>query len=145
MKEQLTIEHLAPYLPYSLKVIMEGKKTNVAWMSTKNIAVIRPDGVGEYKKIPWKRAHLNIKPILRPLSDLSKKKFKDIVFPVEDFTEEDREENRSLCVSMIQIQSKTNQSVTYYDTVQKLIKLHFDINGLIEKGLALDINKVNIN
>lgn len=71
-KLELKPTNLIKYLPYSLKVIMESKKTSVAWMSTKNISVIRPDGVGEYKKIPWKHAHLNIKPILRPLSDITK-------------------------------------------------------------------------
>jgi hypothetical protein len=78
---KLEIHHLAPYLPYSLKVIMEGKKTNVAWMSTKNISVIIPDGIGEYKKI-----HLP------------------------------------------------------YSVFKNLFEWHFDVFGLIEQGLAIDIN-----
>lgn len=130
MKSTMKLEpkHLTPYLPYSLKVIMEGKKTNVAWMSTKNIAIIRPDGVGEYKKINWKYAHLNIKPILRPLSDLTKDQNGTTVLDIIEY--------KTIEIATIDI---NNQTLTAWKW-NELMAWHFDVFGLIEKGLGIDIN-----
>ena len=134
---KVELKHLIPYLPYSLKVIMEGKKTIVAWMSTKNIAVIRPDGIGEYKKIPWERAHLNIQPILRPLSDILKE------YPLNG----DYEGWQQEWINHIwDFEIKTNEAnilACPYDLMQDLLSKHFDVFGLIEKGLAIDINTLD--
>tara|TARA_R110000851_G_scaffold310564_1_gene470413 strand:- start:33 stop:470 length:438 start_codon:yes stop_codon:yes gene_type:complete len=80
--------------------------------------------------------------ILRPLCDLSKKEFKDIVFPIDDYIEKNRDSNRKLSVSRVQLQSLTCQSATYYSTVEILFKNHFDIFGSIEKGSANDVNTI---
>lgn len=146
---KLEPKHLFPYGPYSLKVIMEGKKTNVAWMSTKNIAVIRPDGIGEYKRIAWRYAHLNIKPILRPLSDLTK----EIAHNGETFcplnilsrmykTGWKWLPNELHLFASWDDHNKHYRSPTL-EMYQKLYEWHFDVFGLIEKGLAIDINTLN--
>lgn len=124
---KLQPEQLIPYLPYSLKVIMEGKKTNVAWMSTKNIAVIRPNGIGDYKKISWKNAHFNIKPILRPLSDLTKSNFPDGSI------------NQNTRFWEFSIRNGTISGFGY-DAMCELFKEKYDVFGLIDKDLAIDIN-----
>lgn len=137
--KKLEPKHLIPYLPYSLKVIMEGKKTNVAWMSTKNIAVIIPNGIGEYKRIPWKRAHLNIKPILRPLSDLTKEieiDGKKIIFIKIFF----REARLLLEKELKNTNGKLIVDYLTWEIIVKLLEYHFDIFELIPKGLAIDIN-----
>ncbi len=85
--EKFKPEYLTPYLPYSLKVMMDGKKTNVAWMSTKNIAVIRPDSIGDVKRINWDHAHLNIKPLLHPLSRLTEPILEGGKIPIEVMSE----------------------------------------------------------
>ena len=89
MSEQknLNSELLAPYLPYSLKVLMDGQECNVAWMSTKNIAVIISGGMGEWETISWKYANRHIKPILKSLDDLEKPMFYDgrEINPAEEF------------------------------------------------------------
>lgn len=122
---KLELKHLAPYLPYSLKVVMEDEKTNVAWMSTKHISVIKPNGIGEYKKIRWKYAHLNIKPILMPLSNLTRQDAKNYDYPDEGHLE------RSLLCGHAS-----------FDVWLEFVKEHFDVFGLIEKGLAIDINTI---
>lgn len=133
--EKLKSEHLVPYLPYSLKVVMEGEKTNVAWMSTKNIAVIIPHGIGEFKKIKWEYAHLNIKPILKPLSDLAK--------------EIDNDNRNITYFAEIGIYSKNSRDYILkhptslgYEQIIKLFEWHFDVFGLIPKKLAIDINTI---
>ena len=130
---KLEPEYLTPYLPYSLKVMMEGKKTNVAWMSTKNIAVIIPDGIGEYKKIPWARAHHNIKPILRPLSDLTPKR-KNLATPNTEIMERLKQDNPTFSTDMV-IYLISQKGLLYKD-FELLFKNHYDVFGLIEKGLA---------
>ena len=62
---RLEPKKIIQYLPYSLKVIMEGKLCNVFWMSTKYISVFRPEGIGEIKRINWQHVHLNIKSLVR--------------------------------------------------------------------------------
>ena len=142
-------EYLIPYLPYSLKVIMEGKKTNVAWMSTKNIAVIIPDGIGEYKKIAWKYAHHNIKPILRPLSDLSKE-INDtgltIVFGAVSggFHSAEPDYKPRLQASCLNIEQNIKTNNVSWGLMKQLLRLHFDVFGLIEKDLAVDINTLKL-
>lgn len=133
----LEVKHLSPYLPYSLKVMMEGKKCNVAWMSTKNIAIIRPDGVGEYKKINWKYAHLNILPILKPLSDLKVGgKSEHLLKIISDKAKRmNVSENDFDTYCHIQHQYKGYDKIPHW-WFQDLVKHHFDIFNLIEKGLA---------
>jgi hypothetical protein len=57
MKDQLTLEHLAPYLPYGLKILNgwgDIKKLNYSYLDDENNGFIN-----------------HVKPILRPLSDLT--------------------------------------------------------------------------
>lgn len=131
---KLDSKYVVPYLLYSLKVIMEGKITNIAWVSTKNISVIKPNSIGDIKKINWKYAHLNIKLVLRPLSDLMKDEFK-----MDDLSKKavlflDKTAN-------LPYNNRDNHiGVLRYSDVQFLLKNHFDIFGLIPQGLAVDVN-----
>lgn len=123
MKETLELKHLAPYLPFGLKVIMEGKVCNIGWLSTKNICVVRPNSIGELKKINWKYANLNIKPILRPIEDFEK--FDDVLNVLP-----------SNCFFYLK-ESGIKWIETFpYEVVQVFLENHFDIFGLIDKGLA---------
>lgn len=130
MAHLLNREHIIPYTPYSLKVVMEGKKCNVAWTSAKHIAVIRPDGIGDIKKIAWKHAHLNIKPILHPLVDFYESvdgvSFSNMITHGyhSNFWYEDNFEVKHLM----------------YRDFQILVSKYADVFGLIKKGLAVDIN-----
>ena len=113
----LELKHLAPYLPYGLKIMVDRDKANIAYLSTKRIAFCLVGGYGEVEKIQWKYAHKSIKPILRPLSDLD----------LPEDNEFNTPENLQGCT---------------FGYVTGLISEHYDVFGLIEKGLAIDINTI---
>jgi hypothetical protein len=132
MENKLTLEHLAPYLPYGLKTV-------TGWGNVEEIIgfkdetyFIKGGNVYAYGDIQ------ECKPILRPLSDLTKEievdgeKFVPLNKLRLDFDLDVDAEERSF-VSMFEILEDYNQ----------LLKWHFDINGLIEKDLAIDINQLN--
>lgn len=157
---KLEPKHLTPYLQHSLKVVMEGKKCDVAWMSTKNITVIRPNGIGDIKKIAWKHAHLNIKPILRSLSDLTNESWKeevlmyyaDLDIDIRIYNSgNDNKNDFSLSITyklmddvftdLLINRGSTRETQRHF--FEWLLENHFDVFGLIEKGLAIDINSLD--
>lgn len=135
--EKLELKHLAPYLPYGLK--MEKNKDNHAVrLNTYYILT----GVLSDSAIGW-----GDKPILRPLSDLTKEGGFNLDSLPKDI----------ICGEWVQefydlINNRVNDPDLDYDEIQYLIELapykfieallenHFDVFGLIEKGLAIDIN-----
>ena len=143
--EKLELKHLAPYLPYGLRVdVHYGFIMNMTWKrniptnDTENISV---EGVLE---------DLHVKPILRPLSNLTKEiehngqKFVPIDFINGEFAS-------TIPRKIEWNQSVKNQNLHFvlsewispedlYGLFELLFKWHFDIFGLIEKGLAVDIN-----
>ena len=134
---KLELKHLAPYLPYELK-ILNGKEYDIV------------NGIDNKTVISLFRGHLenfttieNVKPILRPLSDLTK----EIEFDNEKFTP-----SKDKYWGMNSFQYHINQFENWespsaylnsrapYGLLLVLIKWHFDVFGLIEAGLAIDIN-----
>lgn len=122
MKTEL--KHLAPYLPYGLKSYVEydGHKL-IKDINVNNVMCI-VDG------------EVLSKPILRPLSDLTK----EIEVNMEKFYPY---EKLHLCYS--DVTNFLNDDLWIgqwwdYEKVTKLFEWHFDVFGLIEKGLAIDIN-----
>ena len=123
--EKLELKHLAGYLPYGLvtnygKLI--GIRNWVGWCGT-----FKTD-FGE-NNIPISV----IKPILRPLSDLTK----EIEVNGEKFVPQKKLTHLDLewLINSNDLILKTN-----YEDVLKLLEWHFDIHGLIEQGLAIDKN-----
>lgn len=133
---ELELKHLAPYLPYKLKILngwSDIKTLNYTHLYDENNGFITM-----------------VKPILRPLSDLTKEievngeKFvpAEILFSVEideiqnfkDFGEIPEYWKDAIAVKP-----------RYYDywQVEMLFEWHFDVFGLIEKGKAVDINTLN--
>ena len=111
---KLELKHLAPYLPYRLKIQYKFDgfeiciSPMVASMTSNSFA----------KEIPINTVlsdNKSFKPILRPLSDLN-----------------DEENN-----TPEYLQGCCYSYVTY------LISQHYDVFGLIEKGLAIDINTLD--
>jgi len=135
---KLELKHLAGYLPYGLKML-----ANNDFVSPK----IRKLTVDGYQFIVNTR-----KPILRPLSDLTKEienngeKF----VPINVLNEAFRPMSKDLVPygynGKLEIDIDTenySQTIDLMDgfcIAQKLYEWHFDIHGLIEKGLAIDIN-----
>ena len=139
---KLELKHLAGYLPYGLKVFRENKsvpsdafvikgatKENV-FLSENGLVVVDID---------------RIKPILRPLSGLTKEievngeKFVPIERLRKEYSGFYFESNPELLIKS----KNTNLYVSLNWTnefQQKLYEWHFDIYGLIEKNLAIDKN-----
>ena len=112
---KLELKHLAPYLPHGLWCevnYIEGKEVKpfeIRWV-TKDFNI-----------------YSDIKPILRPLSDLT-----------NEFKYDFRFTERTITIH--------KHGLDYwvkglrFDIVEFLLKNHFDVFGLIEQGLAIDIN-----
>lgn len=126
---KLELKHLAPYLPYDLKILHSVKEINTMKAIT-DICIHTELGhtLNFYRFIEFK-------PILRPLSDL----LKTIEVNNQKFMPARKLGFYQTDVDFIFI----NQIVLIqFRFVQKLIEWHFDIFGLIEKGLAVDINNL---
>lgn len=122
---KLTIEHLAPYLPYGLKVFYTDNNTIYKMVISNNTLSLR-GGVNIDDILETKS-----KPIVRPLRDLSDVQIGELDL-CHDF-------------SMMKFSEiKINPLKYPYTIVLKLFEWHFDVFGLIEKGLALDINHANL-
>lgn len=108
--EKLELKHLAPYLPYKLNL----ERINYKNERFKKLTAydLCPDGEID-----------NIKPILRPIEDLYNEKTDFGIKIVHYFN------------------FKTNVKLDYrnfpYHVMEQLFKNHFDVFGLIPKGLAI--------
>ena len=118
---KLELKHLAPYLPYGLKNQRAFHKPKVI------------DGiVGNKVYFGDTVLFINqIEPILRPLSDLTKEinMDGDMVSAYEILPRREKEDYK-------------NPIIGYWswDAMQILLEHHFDVFGLIDAGLAIDIN-----
>ena len=119
---KLELKHLAPYLPYGLNYQYTGNGITKI-MGSHNIDIVN----GEV-----------FKPILRPLSDLTKEiEIDGEIFIPYDWIKENID--RHGCY--IDYSDMFIEPTEYaYNVVSKLFEWHFDVFGLIEKGLAIDIN-----
>ena len=83
----------------------------------------------------------NHKPIIHPLSDLTKEieHNGERFVPIKLFSREDQKD-----IEIAMIESSFIELLSFY-IIQKLIEWHFDIAGLIEKGEAIDVNTLKTN
>jgi len=128
--EKLELKHLAGYLPYKLKIRFF-KNEEILFVED----LFLNGEVLDYVLIPSKYNHY--KPILHPLSDLTNEiTIDEITFvPIEyNAFKHDIE-------AIIEFQ---NGFIHYkgvkYGIIERLLEWHFDVYGLINKGLAIDIN-----
>jgi len=143
MENKLELKHFAAYLAYEIEVIDEGNY-ECNKLSYYNYNFLKKNSL--YK----------LKPILRPLSDLTKEieHNGERFVPIEYF--EIYEENNlskdygGFNIRVIELLESISKHNCYNDidflpngVVKKLLEWHFDIFGLIEKGLAVDANTVN--
>ncbi len=130
---KLELKHLAPYLPYGLKI--ETHKIVTTLFS------VNPD-YGTVKFIdkdrePYNTALKNIKPILRPLSDLIKDEFFNELFILIGGRFKNYKHFKD---EMLDNYLYSSPKLMSYRVFELLVSLHFDVFGLIEKGLAVDVN-----
>lgn len=130
---KLEIKHLAPYLEHSLKCVdLKGEPdSNIFTLESINIHGVVSDNDGNFD-IEFK----DIKPILRPLFDLTK----EIEYNGEKFIPYHKLGNRPNLLDYRIDEIDFNRLP--YDLIQILHSWHFDTQGLIEAGLAIDKNTI---
>ncbi|MBP9793323.1 MAG: hypothetical protein KBC56_04925 [Flavobacterium sp.] len=157
--EKLKISEVAPYLPYGLKLNIICKP---AFKNRDNIVTVETWNISDVQQ-PFQKRYsvLSVKPILRPLSDLIKEievdgeKFVPIekLFELNHPTHKAKEYYYTVVPNWVEC-SHVSTAIQFrfylndyfgnnYTTVSQLIKWHFDVFGLIEKGLAININTLN--
>jgi len=144
---KLGIKHLAPYLPYELKVNLTRRlfeRENVDLMGS----MIAYNGTTKEHWIMESNVTyglFDVKPILRPLSYLTKEiehngeKFVPIEWFEEKYYTLDLHKQ---CLRLLEEDGENWINQSDYMLVQHLIEWHFDIFGLIENKLAIDINTI---
>jgi len=141
---KLELKHLAPYLPYSLKYLELSKGTSY---NDPDVRHIREWKINDVEALFNKRYRIiSTKPILRPLSDLTK----PITVNGETFVPNDYFYKhwfiriRHDGFFSLDLGDGTANGFTYqgapYNLIQQLLEWHFDVFNLIEQNLALDIN-----
>lgn len=169
---ELELKHLAPYLSYGLKgmhITREIMYVNSLYYPPydnnefRTKCPIQGCGIGGYMNSKLE----DFKPILRPLSDLTKEIEinGEIIVPYYWFEVLGFVKSASLGFNSIKFQFDPYYSVFIcerqngikynleeeqerinqlpYNIIQKLLECQFDIFGLIEKGLAIDLNSEN--
>ena len=129
MENKLELRHLAPYLPYALKILNPYGDIVELISLSKNGSYwdgeITPCGFDKFK------------PILRPLSDLSR----------DEFHIEILEKYGDMQISHVGTFFFALDGWTNFSELQEVLNVlynnHFDVFGLIPKGLAIDINTLN--
>ena len=115
---KLELKHLAPYLPYGLKI---KTKHGFDTMETLNGWLVNGDHEESYCYEDHPNETLEFKPILRPLSDVVKM-------------------NKSLYESYLMSGCEIDRMP--YLSILACLENHYDIFGLIDAGLAIDINTI---
>lgn len=152
---KLELKHLVPYLPYGVEIYKWDagyekpvNKCHLIGIDGNEIIVSSYDFKSIHcgEKIftrPKMNTSLSItKLVLRPLSDLTEeiehngKKFKplDIISEIFDYNDE--------WFGWDTFIKTYNMKMIDYDVIVKLIEWHFDVFGLIDAGLAININTI---
>lgn len=131
--KKLKLKHLAPYLPYG--ITFKGKRKGWVHYCNDIMHLCIDDLKDKFDEI---------KPILRPLTDIYNlieidgdlftphEQYDELFGPNDDYLFEVMNKENGICIEDI-------PNLPYY-VIEWLISLHFDVFGLIEKGLAIDIN-----
>src|SRR5690606_13632168 len=126
---KLELKHLAPYLPYGLRLFhAEYKAKHILDISIKE--VIYDSEMSAVTLTAMVNGNEYLKPLLRPLSDLTK----EIEHNGEKFVPSE------LLNFDFSDLSQLDYEYIPYNLATFLLEHHFDIFGLIENGLAIDIN-----
>lgn len=129
--EKLELKHIVGYLPYNVVVFVNDCKNK----KTKAIHRLHVNqGIGNINHVLTSERY---KICLRPLSDLTK----EIEVNGEKFVPIDYNAFKHSKSDIIEFQNKfIHYKGMKFGIIERLLEWHFDIYGLIEKGLAIDIN-----
>lgn len=133
---KLEIKHLSPYFDYKLK-LRQGKTIGEIYSLSKFI------NGDEYIEIFTKTLIINlqlkdVKPILRPLSDLTK----EIEVNGEKFVPAEEMITHGFRNSFWYDLDEFDYRYLYAMDLEKLLEWHFDLFSLIENNLAINVNDI---
>ncbi len=125
--EKLELKHIAPYLPYKLNCCLMGEDTQSFLIEGARHNYM---DVWSLKTITEEWNYTEVFPILRPLSDLTKeiKLWDEGQFIVGG--------------ERIREWYDLDPRRCTYEQFCYLLENHYDVFGLIKKGLAIDINTI---
>ena len=132
---KLETKHLAPYLPYKLKGIyeMSSKQKQETLQAIDTLGKCRTD-----EDLRWFEIKM-FKPILQPLFNDN---FDYTIFLMDNFPEEKWADAYYDIMNGVGFGVKIEQIP--YELHEFLFENHIDVFGLIEKGLAIDINTLSV-
>lgn len=140
--DNLTLEHLVPYLPHGLKCHNMGNIDEEGHAFVSEIVGLDQDYVWvSHEHEDDYYAYSDTFPLLIPLSALTVEFFEEnIDDAIVDFLINCEPENNHFSVEVCD--KVIGWTAISYEEYQLFFKNHFDVFGLIEKGLAIDYNTV---
>lgn len=138
--QTLELKHLAPYLPYGLKIT-----TFDANNGFYKLEMGLDDEDNDIFPIQFVKGNKDSKPILRPLSDLTKEieVNEERFVPIERIiNERDCDAEYDFIEALEDDINSMDEKILFapYSVMDKFLEWHFDVFGLIEKGLAISYN-----
>ena len=131
---KLEVKHLAPYLPYGLKVVSNELVPGKLYEMVVTNHTVSFDGGLTIADVLMQRA----KPVLHLLSDFEK--FENVTDEMSE--NEINELQRRLQFKVPPIGGYVyNLNVSAYN---QMLESHIDVFGLIDAGLAVSISRVNV-
>jgi len=127
---KLELKHLAQYLPYELRYANTKNDKIYTMKSVSNGINMVDFGWGDAMEFEL------VKPILRPLSDLTERIDKDEDVTFLDWIISEYE------IDVIAFIEVNGIERLPYEIMEYLFEWHFDISNLIENNLAIDINTI---
>lgn len=129
----LEVKHITPYLPFKLKCYEPrfNEKHTILGLIKNEIYIGDEDSINSFV------LDNETFPILRPVSSLTR----EIEINGNRFIPIEVLKSKGFYISDEWMEEGFKDAInSSYDFVQLLIEWHFDVFGLIEKGLAVDIN-----
>lgn len=133
--EKLEKRYLIPYLHSDLKCQNINTQTVFVMKGISSRDSIQSNNDVSYGDLT------TVKPILRPLSDLTKEKYANIFFPCDCFDEVFGDTPIKNAIDFLKCGNVLELCNDFYFW-QKLFEHHFDVFGLIEKGQAVNMNTI---
>ncbi len=136
---KLEIKHIIPYLPYQLKFLYHGNIYKMRWINRFGDIDYNSqnDFIDPFPPNIFNKELDFVKLIFRPLSDLTK----EIEVNGEKFVPSKKLETKCIMTEFdLEEWIETIMESMPLSDWNLLFEWHFDVFGLIEKGLAIDIN-----
>ena len=150
---KLELKHLAPYLPYGLKVEYTGKEKGIFTL----IGLRTESDIFDFQATLRTSArpphnyfftHKNFKPILRPWDDLKETiTHNGLSFVPSSFLYDNFgvsvDDASDLVLDYYEI-GLTDSPLTGFSIIMQMIEWHFDVFGLIDSGLAISYKEAGL-